>query len=145
VREERQLAASTRNQTRCGLKFFYEVTVRRPQAALSVPVAPQPQKLPAILSREEVTRLIEATTTLRHRVLLMVTYGGGLRLSEVTHLHHEDLDHERQLIRVVAGKGQKDRYTLLPQCVLEPVERYRTGSLSGSGLDFSTFGVRSGF
>jgi integrase/recombinase XerD len=59
-------------------------------------------------------------------VLLMVTYGGGLRVSEVTHLRHEDLDRDRQLIRVVQGKGQKDRYTLLPRCVLEPVERYRT-------------------
>jgi integrase/recombinase XerD len=124
-REERQLSASTRNQIRCGLKFFYDVTLRRSQAALTVPVARQPQKLPAILSREEVTRLIEATTTLRHRVLLMVTYGGGLRVSEVVRLHHEDLDRERQLIRVVAGKGQKDRYTLLPRCVLEPLERYR--------------------
>jgi site-specific recombinase XerD len=126
ARQERQLSASTRNQIRCGLKFFYDITLRRPQATLSVPVARQPQKLPAILSREEVTRLIEATTTLRHRVLLMVTYRGGLRVSEVVHLHPEDLDRERQLIRVVQGKGQKDRYTLLPQCVLEPVERYRT-------------------
>lgn len=126
VREERQLSASTRNQIRCGLKFFYDVTVRRPQAALTVPVARQPQKLPAILSREEVTRILEATTTLRHRVLLMVTYGGGLRVSEVTHLHHDDLDHDRQLIHVVQGKGQKDRYTLLPRCVLKPLERYQT-------------------
>ena len=68
VREERQLSLSTRNQIRCGLKFFYDVTVRRPQAALTVPVARQPQKLPAILSREEVTSLLEATTTLRRRV-----------------------------------------------------------------------------
>jgi integrase/recombinase XerD len=126
VRDERQLSASTRNQIRCGLKFFYDVTVRRPQAALTVPVARQPQKLPAILSREEVTRLIEATTTLRHRVLLMVTYGGGLRVSEATHLRPEHLDRERHLIHVVGGKGQKDRYTLLPRCVLEPLDRYRT-------------------
>jgi len=54
-----------------------------------------------------------------------VTYGGGLRVSEVTPLHHEDLDRERQLIRVVQGKGQKDRYTLLPRCVLEPLEHYQ--------------------
>lgn len=125
VRDERQLSASTRNQIRCGLKFFYDVTVRRPQAALTVPVARQPQKLPAILSREEVTRLLEATTTLRHRVLLMITYGGGLRVSEAVHLRHDDLDRSRQLIHVVHGKGQKDRYTLLPRCVLEPVDRYR--------------------
>jgi len=125
VREVRQLSASTRNQIRCGLKFFYDVTVRRPQAALTVPVARQPQKLPAILSREEVTSIVEATTTLRHRVLLMVTYGGGLRVSEVTHLRHDDLDRDRQLIHVVQGKGQKDRYTLLARCVLEPLERYQ--------------------
>jgi len=125
VREQQKLSASTRQQIRCGLKFFYDVTARRPRACLSVPVASQPQKLPEILSRQEVARLIESTQTLRCRLLLMITYGGGLRLSEVIHLRHGDLDRERRLIRVEQGKGRKDRYTLLPGRVVGELDHYR--------------------
>lgn len=125
VHEERKLSASSRQQIRCGLRFFYDVTVRRPQACLTVPVARQPQKLPEILSREEVSRIIEATRTLRERLLLMLAYGGGLRVSEVVHLRWRDVDRERGLLRVEQGKGNKDRYTVLPRAVAELLERYR--------------------
>jgi integrase/recombinase XerD len=124
VREQRKLSASTCQQIRCGLKFFYDIAMRRPRASLSVPVARRPQKLPEILSRQEVTRIIESTRTLRYRLLLMVTYGGGLRLSEVIHLRHSDLDRERRLIRVEQGKGKKDRYTLLPARVIRELDPY---------------------
>ncbi len=126
INEERKLSASTRQQIRCGLKFFYDVTVRRPRAALSVPPARMPQKLPEILSREEVSRIIEATRTLRERLMLMLAYGGGLRLSEILHLRWGDLDRDRGLIRVEQGKGRKDRYTVLPRCAVEVIDRYRT-------------------
>ena len=125
VREERKLSASTCQLIRCGLKFFYDITVRRPQAALAVPVARRPQQLPEILSREEVSRIIGATGTLRQRLLLMLTYGGGLRVSEVLALRPDDLDAERHLIHVRQAKGQKDRYTLLPHRVLTELARYR--------------------
>jgi site-specific recombinase XerD len=88
-------------------------------------VARQPQKLPEILSREEVSTIIEATRTVRDRLLLMLAYGGGLRVSEVTHLRWSDLDRDRGLIRIEQGKGKKDRYTVLPRCVVETLERYR--------------------
>ena len=84
----------------------------------------QPQKLPEILSRQEVTRIIESTATPRHRLLLMVTYGGGLRLSEVICLRPGDLDREGRLIRVGQGKGKKDRYTLLSPQLLEELRAY---------------------
>jgi site-specific recombinase XerD len=125
VAEERKLAASSRQQIRCGLRFFYEVTARRPQPCLTVPVARQPQKLPEILSREEVGSILAATRTLRERLLLMLAYGGGLRLSEVVHLRWSDLDRDRGLIRVEQGKGNKDRYTVLARCVVETADRYR--------------------
>jgi integrase/recombinase XerD len=124
LREERKLSVSTCNQVHCALKFLYEVTLRRPQAALTVPRLRGEQKLPEILSQVEVGAIIAATRTLRDRVLLMLTYGGGLRLSEVTTLRHGDLDRERLLIRVEQGKGNKDRYTLLPESALGDVERY---------------------
>jgi integrase/recombinase XerD len=117
VGEERKLSASSRQQIRCGLRFFYDVTARRPHACLAVPVARQPQKLSEILSRAEVSSIIEATRTLRERLMLMLAYGGGLRVSEVVHLRWGDLDRDRGLIRVEQGKGNKDRYTVLPRCV----------------------------
>ena len=124
LREERQLASSSCNQIRCALKFFYEVTVRRPQASLTVPPMRQAQKLPEILSREEVERIVAATRTLRERVLLMATYGAGLRVSEVVALRPADLDAERGVIRVEQGKGKKDRYTVLAERLVREVGQY---------------------
>jgi site-specific recombinase XerD len=134
LREQRKLSASTCNQVHCALKFFYETTLRRPQASLTVPPMRGEQKpalrrppadvLPEILSQVEVGAIIAATRTLRDRVLLMLTYGGGLRLSEVTGLRHGNLDRERLLIRVEQGKGNKDRYTLLPESALGDLDRY---------------------
>jgi integrase/recombinase XerD len=124
LREERKLSVSTCNQVHCALKFLYEITLRRPQAALTVPRLRGEQKLPEILSAVEVGAIIAASRTQRDRVLLMLTYGGGLRLSEVTSLRHGDLDRERLLIRVEQGKGNKDRYTLLPNSALDDLDRY---------------------
>ncbi len=126
IREERKLSTSTCNQIRCALKFFYEVTLQRPRAALTVPPMRQAQKLPEILSREEVERIVAATRTLRERVLLMATYGGGLRVSEVVALRPTDLDAERGVIRVEQGKGKKDRYTVLAERLVREVAQYYT-------------------
>ena len=126
VREERQLSGSSCQLIRCGLRFLYEVTLHQPHVCLKVPPARQPQRLPEILSREEVRRILDATRTVRERLLLMLAYGGGLRVSEVVHLRWSDLDRERGLIRVDQGKGKKDRYTVLPRCVREVLARYRT-------------------
>lgn len=125
AREVRGLSSSTRQQMRYGLRFFYEVTLGSPRASLTVPVAREAQKLPEILSQAEVERIIAAAHSLRHRVLLMITYGGGLRVSELVRLRHKDLDMDRKLIRVEQGKGRKDRYTLLPKRVIGEIERYR--------------------
>jgi integrase/recombinase XerD len=115
LREQRRLASSSCNQIRCALKFFYEVTV---------PPMRQAQKLPDILSREEVERIVAATRTRRERVLLMATYGGGLRVSEVVALRPTDLDAERGVIRVEQGKGKKDRYTVLAERLVREVGQY---------------------
>ena len=124
IRQERQLSGSTCNQIRCALKFFYAVTLQRPQAALAVPPLRQAQKLPEILSRAEVERIVAATRTLRERVLLMATYGGGLRVSEVVALRPGDIDGERGLMRVEQGKGKKDRYTVLAERLVRELAQY---------------------
>ena len=90
--QERKLAWSSCNIAVNGLKFFYRVTLKRAEAQFGIPTPRQPQKLPQILSREEVARLIELTTHPKHRAMLMTTYAAGLRLSELCHLKPGDID-----------------------------------------------------
>lgn len=124
--EERKLAWSSCNIVAQGLKFFYRVTLKRTEAQFGIPTARQPQKLPQILAREEIARLIERTTHPRHRAILMTTYGAGLRLNEVCHLKLTHIDSARMTIRVEQGKGAKDRYTLLSPRLLAELRRYWT-------------------
>lgn len=122
--EERKLAWSSCNIVAQGLKFFYRVTLKRTEVQFVIPRARQPQKLPQILSREEVAALIEKTGNLKHRAILMTAYGAGLRLNEICHLKVKDIDSDRMTIRVEQGKGAKDRYTLLSPKLLAELRRY---------------------
>ena len=122
--EERKLAWSSCNIAVNALKFCYHVTLKHPQAQFEIPRARQPQKLPQILAREEVARLLELTPNPKHRVMLMTTYGAGLRVSELCHLKVGDIDSARMTIRVEQGKGAKDRYTLLSPRLLRELRRY---------------------
>jgi site-specific recombinase XerD len=122
--EQRKLAWSSCNVVFQGLKFFYRVTLKRSAAQFDIPRARQPQKLPAILSREEVAVLIEKTANPKHRAILMTAYGAGLRLNEICHLRVSDIDSKRLMIRVEQGKGAKDRYTLLSPRLLAELRRY---------------------
>lgn len=122
--EERQLAHSSCNVVCSALEFFYRTTLKRRETEFCLPRPKVPARLPQILSREEVALLIEKTTNVKHRALLMATYGGGLRLQEVCHLKVSDIDSERMTLRVEQGKGAKDRYTLLSPRLLAELRRY---------------------
>jgi site-specific recombinase XerD len=122
--EERKLAWSSCNIVAQGLKFFYRVTLKRSEAQFVIPRARAPQKLPQILAREEVAALLEKTTNLKHRAVLMTAYGAGLRLNEICHLKVADIDSKRMTLRVEQGKGAKDRYTLLSPRLLAELRRY---------------------
>ncbi|HTS55806.1 MAG TPA: site-specific integrase [Burkholderiales bacterium] len=122
--EERKLAWSSCNIAVSGLRFVYHITLKRTEAQFAIPRARQPQKLPQILSREEIARLIELTANPKHRALLMSAYGAGLRLSELCRLKVGDIDSQRMSIRVEQGKGAKDRYTLLSARLLAELRRY---------------------
>lgn len=122
--EERKLAHSSCNVMASALEFFYRVTLKQRETEFCLPRPKMPARLPQILSREEVATLIEKTTNLKHRALLMATYGGGLRLQEVCHLKLCDIDSKRMTLRVEQGKGAKDRYTLLSPRLLAELRRY---------------------
>jgi integrase/recombinase XerD len=120
--EQRHLAPNSVRIAVCGLRFFYTVTLHRQPFTLPLPKGVK--KLPEVLSRAEVTRLLASTTTLRERALLMTTYGGGLRVSEAVRLRVSDIDAQRDLLRVEQGKGRKDRYTLLGPRLLAELRHY---------------------
>jgi site-specific recombinase XerD len=122
--EERKLSHSSCNVMVSALEFLYRVTLKRRETEFCLPRPKVPAKLPQILSREEVARLIEQTTNLKHRTILMTAYAAGLRLSELCHLRVADIDSDRMTIRVEQGKGAKDRYTLLSPRLLGELRRY---------------------
>ena len=122
--EERKLAHSSCNVVASALQFFYRVTLKRRETEFCLPRPKVPQRLPHLLSREEVASLFEHTQNLMHRAFLMTTYGAGLRLLETCHLKIADIDSARMTIRVEQGKGAKDRYTPLSPHLLEELRRY---------------------
>ena len=122
--QERKLAHSSCNVVASALQFLYRVTLKHPETEFNLPRPRVPQRLPQILSREEVAALFEHTTNLKHRAFLMTTYGGGLRLLEACHLKVADIDSDRMTLRVEQGKGAKDRYTLLSPRLLKELRRY---------------------
>lgn len=122
--DERGLSWSTCNIAVSGLRFLYRVTLARRDSEFCIPRAKRPQRLPEILSRAEVGQLLAVTSNLKHRTVLMLAYSAGLRASEVVALTPTDIDSDRMSIRVEQGKGNKDRYTVLSQRMLNELRRY---------------------
>lgn len=122
-RDEKR-ATSTCNVAAAALRFFYHKTLGHPRPDFEVPTARRPSKLPHVLSREEVSRLLSCTSFLKHRALFLTTYSAGLRVSEVVRLRPADIDSDRMVIRINQGKGSKDRLTLLSPQLLEALRDY---------------------
>ena len=124
---ESGLAPGSVNGAMVGLRFFFRVTLGRPEAVDYIPMARAPQRLPTVLSQEEVARLLEASQGLKWRTALSVAYGAGLRASEVVALKVADISSERMRIRVEQGKGRRDRDALLsPQLLRMLRDWWRT-------------------
>ena len=119
-----------------GLKFFFEVTLGHEELMAKMQPVHVPYKLPVVLSREEVARLIAAARNLKHQTALSVAYGAGLRASEVINLKVGDIDSERMTLRIEQGKGRKDRYAMLPPVLLERLRTWwREARAQGKMLD----------
>jgi site-specific recombinase XerD len=124
LRQQRHLAPSSCNVAVNGLRFFFLKTLGHKRTNFDIPTARRPHKLPELLSREEVSRLFSVTKQNKPRVVLMLAYGAGLRVSEICHLRIQDIDSEQMTIRVEQGKGAKDRYTLLSPRLLKELRLY---------------------
>ena len=121
---ERKLAVGSCHSIITGIRFFYTVTLKQDRASVPIPQIKRETRLPEILGSEQLERVFAAPRNLKHRMLLMTAYGGGLRVSELVHLKVTDIHSDRMMIRVDQGKGKKDRYTLLSKRLLCELRTY---------------------
>ena len=113
-----------RNRIMTGVRFLFRVTLRRHDLAAEIWHMKEPQKLPPVLSPEEVKRVLAMATSLKARAMLTLAYGCGLRASEVVRLRACDIDSEQMIIRIVQSKGRKDRNVMLPAEILDLLRQW---------------------
>jgi integrase/recombinase XerD len=121
---ESGVSICNRNRIMTGVRFLFRVTLRRHDLAAEVWHLKEPQKLPPVLSPEEVKRVLTTATSLKARAMLTLAYGCGLRAGEVTRLRAGDIDSEQRIIRIVQSKGRKDRHVMLPAEVLDLLRQW---------------------
>jgi integrase/recombinase XerD len=121
---ERKVSASYQNQAINAVKFYYERVLGGQRKFYFIERPLKEKTLPSVLSMAEVSAVIQHTLNLKHRAMLMITYSAGLRVSELVNLKLTDIDSDRNQIRIIQGKGKKDRYTLLSQKALAILREY---------------------
>jgi integrase/recombinase XerD len=124
------------NATITALRFFFGVTLERPEALAKMSSVREPRKLPVVLNRKEVAGLIAAASRPKYQAALAVAYGAGLRASEVVALKVSDIDSTRMTLRIEQGKGRKDRYAMLCPVLLKQLRAWwRFAHAQGKILD----------
>jgi site-specific recombinase XerD len=122
---ERKLAPSSVLIAVAALRFLYKVSLKKDWSFDDlIPAPKKPQKLPEVLSPEEVLHFLSCIGSTKHRAILTTCYAAGLRISEAIHLKPAHIDSQRMVIRVEQGKGQKDRYVMLSPKLLETLRSY---------------------
>ena len=122
IREKR--SNSYINQAINSIKFYYELVLGMPNRFYAIERPRKDKKLPIVLSKEHILKLIENTNNIKHRCIVSLLYSAGLRRSELINLKISDIDSSRMLILVRNAKGNKDRYTLLSKTILEDLRLY---------------------
>jgi len=110
---EQKIGAATVNSAVSALRFFFNVTLERPDLVRHLTSVQEPRRAPVVLNQEEVVRFLEAAPGIKYKAAFGVAYGAGLRVSEVVALKVSDIDSQRMTLRVEQGKGRKDRYVML--------------------------------
>jgi integrase/recombinase XerD len=123
----RRLKANSVTVHLAALRFVFVAVLKRQWPVTDTPYPKKPDTLPAVLSQEEVSRLIGAAVTPVHRLILMTLYATGLRRTELTQLKIADIDAPRMVIHVRGGKGRKDRDVMLSPRLLEALRQYWRG------------------
>jgi site-specific recombinase XerD len=123
LKNDKGYAPNSCASTLSGLRFFYN-HVAQQQILIEYSLSRKVQKLPTVLPQEDIWNIITATDNLKHRLILMTTYSGGLRASEVIALKPKNIESKKMLIKVEKGKGGKQRYTLLAKRLLPELRHY---------------------
>jgi integrase/recombinase XerD len=123
--QKRKLSPGTVTNRLAALRFFYIKTLKKAWSIAETPYPKKRQRIPTILSQEEVARLIDAARIPFHRTLLMTLYATGLRCAELTRLKVSDVDSQRMVIHVRGGKWGKDRDVMLSPKLLEELRRQK--------------------
>jgi len=127
LKNTRAAAPNSRGMVVCAMRFLYHHVLDSQERCPEFAFGRKPRKLPSILTPPQAWNLIHAADNLKHRLMLMAAYSAGLRASEVLALRPEHIDSQQMLIKVVAGKGQKDRYTILSHRFLDGLRLYYRG------------------
>ncbi len=122
--EEKKISRETYRQIRAALIFLYTITLKRQTEVEHLPVRRKKVKLPVVLSGTEINTLLDAIRVDKYRAIVMAQYAGGLRISEACRLRAEDIDSKRMVIHIRAGKGGRDRYTVLSDRFLAYLRGY---------------------
>lgn len=123
LNQTKNQATATINYNLSAFKFLYSQILKR-DTVREQKRPRQDKRLPVVLSKSEVKKIIDSEANNKHRLLLMMVYASGLRVSEAVNLRQQDIDFERKTITVVDGKGRKDRYTIMSDTVYEMLKEY---------------------
>jgi integrase/recombinase XerD len=122
---EKKLAPGSVHIAVAALRFLYKITLKEEwNLSEVIPLPKKPQKLPVVLSPEEVLKFLACVERHKHRVILTTCYAAGLRISEAVRLKPDAIDSQRMVVRIVAGKGEKDRYVMLSAKLLQILRSY---------------------
>ena len=121
---ESGMSICNRNRIMTGVRFLFRVTLRRHDLAAEIWHIKEPERLPPVLSPEEVKRVLAMARSLKARAMLTLAYGCGLRAGEVVRLRAGDIDSEQKIIRIVQSRGHKDRHVMLPAEVLKLLRQW---------------------
>ena len=124
--DQRHISPQSRNLFLNAIKFYYHNVVKI-QQKIEIQSAKKPKSLPIVLSRSEVKRILETPSNQKHKLLLSLSYGAGLRVSEVISLKVQDLDFDELTVRLKQAKGQKDRISVMPESLVSDLRNLVVG------------------
>ena len=118
------ISPETYNHYHSGIRFFYKKILKKNWDDDDIPRMKRDRKLPAVLTKAEISAILDATPNLKHKAMIATMYSGGLRISEVTHLHYDDISRSNMQIHVRDKKNRMDRYTILSKRCLDILTQY---------------------
>ncbi len=119
-----KLSENTIHSRMNAVKFYFEQVLQRPKFFMEIPRPKKRNVLPKVLSQNDIREMFEVTKNPKHKLLLQLCYGMGLRVSELVNLKISDIDSQRMQVLVNQGKGKKDRYVVLPESILVQMRDY---------------------